>query len=819
MNITDYDRFLEELEQKLRNSPQDQMKILSEAIRQTECPYLLSKLSTLRHIYKLSVLVVACFMSFLASAQVHVTITNADKGEPLQGATVAVQSLATGYGTIGVSNQNGLVVFDQALPVMIRVSHVGYETYTDTLFRDSHLAVALTSSHLQLNDVVVTGQFQAQSIDASVFSVKTIDQQRIATQASIDLADVLTNDLNIGVSPDKSTGRTSVSMMGLDGQYVKILVDGIPFVSAEGNGNNVDITQINLNNIERIEIVQSPMAVNYGANAVAGVINLITRKVPTNKVSLQEESVGKEYDLHAGRHIQSISLGHVLWNKLTVQTNFRRNDFDGFRDGFKGEDYTKNDGLRGYSWFPKIQNSGDISASLNWNNHRVSYKFGLFAQRLFLYSSTVYPDENAATGLDNPYAFDTEVTNNRFTHSLLNTGKFGHVHYDIASSYSGVQMVQREYRYRILSGKDESTVSRDTSLLKTAMSRGNFTNFIRDQSYDFQVGYEYTYEQIESASVDEGKKDLHNLAGFLSTEWSPLQALTLRPGLRVIYNTLYPSPLIYSMSAKYTFSNKLDTRLSYSRSYRTPNLTELYYYFVDSNHDVQGNPDLKPEDGHSLSLDLKMPVHLGSTQYTPSLQVFYNDIRDQITLSVISTSPLKYRYINVDRYKTRGITFSNAFQLGDLMANAGVSVMGRYSKFDETDLTDKFLYSVQANLNLTYLIRPLNLTVATYFKHTGKVLQYVQSSTDDDYYRGATDPYNWLDLTFTWSPVSAISVSTGAKNIFDVTNVTTSAVAASAHSEAPTSTGISYGRSYFVRLVYDFGDLFSKQPNNKPTNK
>ena len=69
------------------------------------------------------------------------------------------------------------------------------------------------------------------------------------------LADILNYNLNITITPNPATGRSAISMFGLDGQYVKILLDGIPMASDNGIGNNIDITQINLEDVERIEIV------------------------------------------------------------------------------------------------------------------------------------------------------------------------------------------------------------------------------------------------------------------------------------------------------------------------------------------------------------------------------------------------------------------------------------------------------------------------------------------------------------------------------------------------------------------------------------
>ena len=80
----------------------------------------------------------------------------------------------------------------------------------------------------QLNSVVVTGQIEAQSIKKSVHNVRVISQADIKNLAANNLSDVLNQYLNITVRPSGNSGRSTVSMFGLDAQYFKILVDNLP---------------------------------------------------------------------------------------------------------------------------------------------------------------------------------------------------------------------------------------------------------------------------------------------------------------------------------------------------------------------------------------------------------------------------------------------------------------------------------------------------------------------------------------------------------------------------------------------------------------
>lgn len=153
---------------------------------------------------------------------------------------------------------------------------------------------------IDLEQTVISGQYNRQSVKKSIYEVRVIDREMIERQAGNTLADILNQTLNMNIIPNSSSGKSSVQMFGLDGQYFKILVDNIPLVNDEGLGNNTDLTQINLDDIQQIEIVEGAMGVEYGANSIAGVINIITKKGGKSKfdisASLQEETIGDEYN-------------------------------------------------------------------------------------------------------------------------------------------------------------------------------------------------------------------------------------------------------------------------------------------------------------------------------------------------------------------------------------------------------------------------------------------------------------------------------------------------------------------------------------------
>ncbi|NRA50135.1 MAG: Plug domain-containing protein, partial [Phaeodactylibacter sp.] len=126
---------------------------------------------------------------------------------------------------------------------------------------------------LKLEDIIVTAQYAPTESKNAVHDIYTIKQEVIEQRGATNLEQLLQQEANIRIRQDMVLG-SSMSLLGIDGQNVKIMIDGVPVIGRQDG--NIDLNQLNLNNIERVEIVEGPMSVSYGTDALAGVINLIT---------------------------------------------------------------------------------------------------------------------------------------------------------------------------------------------------------------------------------------------------------------------------------------------------------------------------------------------------------------------------------------------------------------------------------------------------------------------------------------------------------------------------------------------------------------
>ncbi|TYP99245.1 outer membrane receptor for ferrienterochelin and colicins [Tenacibaculum adriaticum] len=674
----------------------------------------------------------------------------------------------------------------------------------------------------KLDEVVVTGQYNPQSIKKSIHNVIVIKREQIEYQAANNLADLLNFNLNLTIIPSSQSGKSTISFFGLDSQYFNILIDNIPLVSDNGLGNNIDLTQVNLDDVERIEIVEGAMGVEYGANAVSGVINIITKKSIKSewniKVSLQEETVSDEYAFFdEGRHIQGLNVSHNFNENWFARAGFNRNQFAGFYNDRQGRDYYQNDGLRGYDWLPKNQINANGLLNYRKENFNLFYKFEYFNELINYYGAAVRANIDTQAQTSNPSATDRIFTTDRIVNNLNVNGRTNSgANYNVSLSYQQQKRYLNEFNYYIISQEKTNEIDEVYQSSKVFFSKGSINNLVKSDFYNYQLGYEARFLKgfDTQASGDVTQQDKTqsqiNSAVYGSSEVNLSNKFLLRPGIRYEYNSKFQTKLLASLSARYLMKNGFELRGNIGSSYRTPNFEELYYYFVDSNHDVRGNENLNPENGFTAFLNLKKRSWFKNTSLLNTLKLSYIDVNDKIDLAIVNTTPLQYQYINIDAYKLWGITSENSIKTNNWTFNLGATLQG-ISRIvnNEVNAENDFLYSFQLNTSSTYQIKKWNTAITLLLKHNGKQQNYIASGTDEEgnslFEKSTTRAYNWLDTSVKKSFFNnKIQATFGARNLFDITNVNVSnASTGGVHASDNSSLLLGYGRSYYLKLLYN----------------
>lgn len=679
-----------------------------------------------------------------------------------------------------------------------------------------------TIKTISLDEVVITSQYNPQSIKKSVHNVVVINRKQIENQAANSLADVLNFNLNLTVIPSAKTGKSSISFFGLNSGYFNILVDGIPLVGDNSLGNNIDLTQINLDDVERIEIVEGAMGVEYGANAVSGVINVITKKKGTSKwgirASLQEETVGDEYAwLDKGRHIQSLNLSYNVNENWFIRVGANQNQFAGFFNDKKGRDHYQNNGLRGHEWLPKNQLT--TNAMLNYKKKRFNlfYKFEYFNENLKYYDEAVRANIDVQNQTSNPSATDRLFKTKRFVNNLningsLNSG----ANYNISLSYQQQKRYLNEFNYYIVTKEKSNETDEVYQSSKVFFSKGTINNLVKSDFFNFQLGFENRYikgfdtQATGSVTQQDKTQSQYNYAFFGSSELELSDKLLIRPGVRYEYNSKFQSKFLTSLNGRYLLNNGFELRANIGTSYRTPNFEELYYYFVDSNHDVRGNENLRPENGFSAFLNLKKYSYIKDFSLLNSFKISYIDVNDKIDLAIVSASPLQYKYINIDAFKLWGITSENTLKTNNWTFNIGATLQGisRIAN-NEINATNNYLYSYQVNTSATYHIEKWGTSFSLLLKHNSKQKDYVASGADTQgnstFSKSTTDAYSWLDASIKKTFLNnKLQTTIGGRNLFNITNVAvTNSASTGTHSTGNNSLLLGYGRSYYLKILYN----------------
>ncbi|SDL61500.1 outer membrane receptor for ferrienterochelin and colicins [Chryseobacterium taihuense] len=683
----------------------------------------------------------------------------------------------------------------------------------------------------KIDEVVITGQYKQQSINKSIYRVEVIDAQQIKNMGATTASEVLNQNLNILIEPNSGNGDSNARIMGLGGAYTKILIDNIPVVSDQGMGNQVDLSKINVNNIERIEIVKGAMGVEYGNNAVAGVINIITKKNYAKKLtallSLQEETVGKDYDWYKkgnGRHVQNLNLGYKISENWNVTADFNRNDFQGYKGNLKGYKYfnENNDKKRGYDWLPKDQIT--INAALRYakNNTSLFFKSNFLTETVNFYNQVI-EDLPLGNGNRTYIGNDRNYYTTRWIHQFNIQTKIGsRIHYLGDFSYQKQDRKSQEITYDIPNRKT-LTENEKKSFYESEVfySRGMFSNFLDSDKINFQLGYELDrtsgFAGSETFEFNNNginiSRSIFNYAKFLSAEWKISNQLSFRPGVRLALSDRFDSQYNYSLTARFNPTEKSDFRAVFGSSNRFPTYEELYTFVVDNNHDIRGNENLNPETGYSLGLSYDFTNSQSNLwKMNLSFSAMYLDVKDRIESIIVSNSPLKYTFLNVDSYKS--LLFGGGFSLKkeNLSFNGSVSVLGISQNLNTGNMTspDDYNFNAEANFAVNYTLPKLNTLFALYYKYTGLQKRFTQKASQNpgknpQYVLGEISAFNMMNFTVS-QPFfnNHLEISLGVKNIFDLSDVRNTVLSGGAHNSATGSQNLFYGRSYFARLNYQF---------------
>lgn len=535
---------------------------------------------------------------------------------------------------------------------------------------------------------VVTGSRTERKAADVVVPTEVITRQQIEQLAVRDLPSLLQQ--HPGVEMVTTQRGTGIRLQGLDPEYVLILVDGQRL--AGRSGSITDLSRFSLRDIERVEIVKGPAAALYGADAMGGVINLITRRP-------QQKFEGAVRGMFG-----TLLEGDVRGNVGSKLGAFELRAGGGYR--------TRNP----YDWNPAdAATSGpglrriDADAEVAFVPDETL--------RAWVRAAYVYTDYDAVDLNDTGAVFDRFQRQEQFDTWAGVRKAFTPATAVTVRGHFGL------FRDQLLNDQRGSRALDDYSQNLTRLWEGYSQVEHRVGRHALTGGVEGFSELLVSTRIDPRDVQRGRVGVFLQDEWvlNEEVKLSVVPGFRVDVDTQFggaPSP---RLAFKIDPVPSVTFRAAWGLGFRPPSFSELYLLFSNPSvgYLVKGNPGLKAEHSSSVnvSFDWRPPPLSG---WVVSLSAWHTDLDNLINITANGTpnpdDPVTFGYENVAAAYTQGLEANVRARL-----SSGTYLDLSYMGLDAQDLTRHRALEGRSpyrfNATLTAKYRPLGLSAvirATY---------------------------------------------------------------------------------------------------------
>jgi outer membrane receptor for ferrienterochelin and colicins len=672
----------------------------------------------LKRYFGLFFLVVHC-IAWSQKNYVKVSVLDFSEKTPLLGAHVCLES-ANGIKHYYSTDIDGNTVVPFLEETSITISYTGYKTTMLALANEANFEVLLKPDLLSLDQVVVTASLKPIKVDQSIYKVKVLNSSTMEKQGVQNVRDALRFQTGVNLIEDGVLG-SQIIMQGLEGQYVKFLIDGVPIIGRQDG--NIDLSQIDISQVDHIEIVEGPMSVVYGSNALAGTINIITKQ-------------NKYYNFSSNANVYVESVGQLNGN-VGLLGNIRNSKY-GMFIGYRWFDgYDMDTTTRSMNWNPKNQNN--VDAFYGFKSKGWDTKFGvrLSMEDLIYKGDYLIPNR----------AIDIQFLTNRFSYY----GSFSKQinAYKTLTGLISYNTYKRKVQEHI--AKDDINVLEKRGdayqdVFKTLNARVSYAQDFKAWLV-WQMGYELTQE------MGEGAKVVNNDGITENAIWSDLkinlsEKLIFQPGIRYLHHSMYQAPIIFSSHIKWNPSKKWEGRVSVAKGFRTPSMKELYMNFVDSNHKIFGNENLKPETSYNVTAALGKSFFLTENSIVKfEATTFSNHLYDVIELASDGKG-IAFVYKNISEKKTHGGTFGINYQYQFFKLNLGMAITGIGYDLNNNGNFD-YQYSTDVTIMSKVNLRKSNISTQLDYKYTGARSQLFAGDTKDEIGVGIVSGYHMLNFSTT----------------------------------------------------------------------
>jgi vitamin B12 transporter len=581
---------------------------------------------------------------------------------------------------------------------------------------------AQTQDTTNLNEVVITASRSPKKVGDIGKIVKVISKEEIAKSQGRTLPELLNTVAGISIAGSGSSpGEVqSVYLRGASSANTLILINGISVNDASGISGEYNIAAIDISQIERIEILKGASSTLYGSDAVAGVINIITKKGEGKLAANALLSTGS-----FGTYKEAIGLNGQI-EKTNVSLNFSNLSSKGFSTA-TGAGFDKDD-------FKQMALGLNLSNNISKN---ITLNGGFQA------------NQNKA-GLD-AGAF-TDATNYNYDKTAL-----------LAHLGTKISLAKGDLSFILSQNNVENVFDNNGSVTD---NKGNISNMESVLSYqlanylDITSGANYKYSKTDQINPYSSPLSKANHITSLYTSFFIKAADVFRMEIGGRYNnhSQYGDNFTYTLNPSVLVANQLKFYVNVSSAYRVPSLYQL--------NSEYGNLNLKPETSQNYETGLESNFLDNKLFVTAS--VYQRKIKDVIDFGEIT--PGNYGYINQNKQNDKGLELEASFK-----PNQKLNFNVFYAFVDgKVQLSD----SAPETFNL--FRRPKNSYGAnlgyTFTKKFYASLNYKwNDSRIDQYYDNSNftlvstqlNSFSKLDAYLQYKPSKSLTLFTDVKNILD----------------------------------------------------
>lgn len=611
-------------------------------------------------------------------------VLDQESKQPIEFANISIINMP--QGTSSGSNGSFRITNLKEGALDFSVSCIGYQTLTVPIqIRKGRNTVSfeLETAVENLSPIVITGTGTQHKIDNVPVQTEIISGKTIQAVSGRSVEEVIAG-ISSSVDFTASSMGSNIKINGLGKGYVLILVNGKRLTG--DIGGRIDLSRINTEDIEQIEIVKGASSTLYGSDAIAGVINIITRK--------SERKFNFTNSTRLGAYNDWKQLNTLTFNvgRFSGKTSFTRKQTDGWQlnDLKYNTKWKKNNNLpflvKTYEMPVNKKHSYTVKHSLTYN---VLERLSLDLEASWHEKTLYFPFKGR---MHNYYYNDIST-------SIGGKYAFENQNYITFNSDYGNYKYYTEYPYK----RNERYATKEGTVSRTYYPGDRFKNsdqinwitqvkgvFHMNEKHTLSIGTEYLSEFLEAKyRLSEHNVSAYTLSVYAQDEFKLGEDVDLVAGVRLIHHQTFGVIATPKISAMYKKS-RLTYRASYSKGFKAPTLKELYYYYESERMGMYrlylGNKDLKPQKSDYYAVSTEYKHH----KFRTSLSVYLNEVHDMIDYKIIPTQwddarrgveETKFRY-NINEARTIGCDF-----LVHASLFSGFALGGGYSYVDAQNLT------------------------------------------------------------------------------------------------------------------------------------